>query len=299
MAWFRNLINKIADRINSPVITRIAATHQFTAMNSAVNQVALMMQYKGLFAAGQAPPQLREVGFRVNSQHEEDGILLFIFALIGVTNKTCVEICAGDGIECNTSNLIINHKWTGLLVDGNEVNVNTAKEFYSRHPNTMIWPPEIRKAWITRDNVNKTITDGGVAGSIDLLSLDIDGIDYWLWEAITAIDPRVVVLEFNHLLGPERSVTVPYNDSFVAEFTKYGSDYAGASLAAFVKLGKKKGYRLVGTNAFATNAFFIRNDVKHPWLEEVSAASCFDHPRAQFGMKVRYPAVADKQWVEV
>jgi hypothetical protein len=299
MAWFRNLINKIADRINSPVITRIAATHQFTAMNSAVNQVSLMMQYKGLFAAGQAPPQLREVGFRVNSQHEEDGILLFIFALIGVTNKTCVEICAGDGIECNTSNLIINHKWTGLLVDGNEVNVNTAKEFYSRHPNTMIWPPEIRKAWITRDNVNKTITDGGVAGSIDLLSLDIDGIDYWLWEAITAIDPRVVVLEFNHLLGPERSVTVPYNDSFVAEFTKYGSDYAGASLAAFVKLGKKKGYRLVGTNAFATNAFFIRNDVKHPWLEEVSAASCFDHPRAQFGMKVRYPAVADKQWVEV
>jgi hypothetical protein len=299
MAWFRNLVSKFVTKVNGPILERLGAGNQFTAMNSVVAQLSLMMQYKNLFASGHHALKLSEVGFRVNSQHEEDGILLYIFALIGVTNKICVEICAGDGIECNTSNLIINHKWTGLLVDGNDANVDVAREFYSRHPNTMIWPPQVRKAWITKDNVNQVISDGGINGSIDLLSLDIDGVDYWLWEAMNVINPRVVVLEFNHLLGPDKAVTVPYSDSFVAEFTRYGSDYAGASLAAFVKLGRKKGYRLIGTNAFATNAFFIREDVKHPWLEEVSATSCFDHPRAKFGIEVRYPPVATKPWVEV
>ena len=85
----------------------------------------------------------------------------------------------------------------------------------------------------------------------------------------------------------------------MAEFTQYGSDYAGASLKAFVKLGKKKGYRLVGTNAIATNAFFIQNDIACDWLPEIDVSTCFDHPRAQFGMKHRLPGVINKEWMEI
>ena len=113
------------------------------------------------------------------------------------------------------------------------------------------------------------------------------------------MSPRVVVLEFNHLWGPEVSVTTPYRDDFVGEFTKYGSDYAGASLAAFIKLGKRKGYRFVGTNEVATNAFFVRNEIECDWLPEVDPATCFGHPRAQFGMQERLPAVKDKEWVAI
>lgn len=157
----------------------------------------------------------------------------------------------------------------------------------------------LRERVVTRGNVNGLISGNGFVGDIDLLSIDVDGVDYWLWDAIDSISPRVVVTEINHLWGPERSVTVPYRDDFVGGFTEHGSDYAGASLAAFVKLGRRKGYRLVGTNSFATNAFFLRNDIGCAWLPEVEPRTCFDHPRARFGIEVRHAKIRDREWQDV
>jgi len=264
-----------------------------------IDQIALGILYRQQFESKGKSLSFKDVGFRTHSQHEEDGILLFIFSLIGTTNKRCVEICAGDGIECNTANLIINHRWLGLLLDGDERNIRRARNFYQNNPDTKYWPPKIVREWVTRGNVNGIIEENGFTGDVDLLSIDIDGNDYWIWEVLSCISPRVVVLEFNHLWGPEVSVSTPYRDDFIAEFTQYGSDYAGASLAAFVKLGKKKNYRLVGINAIATNAFFVRNDIVCEWLPEIDANACFDHPRAKFGMLHRLPAVKDKEWVRV
>lgn len=295
------MIRKIASKFRSyllaPVLHRLQNSNPLP--KSSVDQKSLSVLYRQQYHSKCSPLTFRDAGFRIHSQHEEDGILLFIFSLIGATNKRCAEICAGDGIECNTANLIINHRWIGLLCDGSETNTKKATQFYSTNPDTKYWPPTILKEWITKNNVNKVLIENGFAGQIDLLSLDIDGIDYWLWEEISCVSPRVVVLEFNHLWGPDTSVTVPYRDDFVAEFTQYGSDYAGASLKAFVKLGKKKGYRLVGTNAIATNAFFVRNDILCDWLPEIDASTCFDHPRTQFGMQHRLPGVKNKEWVEV
>ena len=267
--------------------------------SNSVEQLALTLHYKQLYQNGYNRLSFNDVAFRAYSQNEEDGILLYIFSLIGTTNKKCVEICAGDGIECNTANLLINHKWIGLLFDGNQNNINKAKQFYSQHPNTKYWPPITVCHWVTKKNADQLIVENGFEGEIDLLSLDIDGIDYWLWKEITCISPRCVVLEFNHLWGSDVAVTVPYADDFQAEFTEYGSDYAGASLLAFVKLAKEKGYRLVGTNAIATNAFFVREDISHSWLPEIQPSICFNHPRAQFGMKYRLPGVKDKNWIQV
>lgn len=264
-----------------------------------VDQKALSVLYRQYYHMKGPPLSFKDVGFRVHSQHEEDGILLFIFSLIGTTNKKCVEICSGDGVECNTANLILNHRWIALLCDGNDANIAKATQFYKTHPDSAIWPPRIVKEWVTTHNVNKLIRENGFTDEIDLLSLDIDGIDYWLREAITCISPRVVVLEINHLWGPDASVSVPYKDDFKAEFTQYGSDYAGASLMAFIKMGRRKGYRFVGTNAIATNAFFVRDDIQCDWLPEAEPSKCFDHPRAQFGMTVRLPGVKNKAWVEV
>jgi hypothetical protein len=267
--------------------------------NNQVLQKNLFFQYRNSFEQNLSKPTFGEVGFRVYSQFEEDGILLFIFAMIGMKNKIAIEICCGNALECNTTNLLVNHKWWGLLFDGNQDNIKQAEQFFSHCPDTNIWKPKLVCSWITRENINDLIKDSGFSGEIDLLSLDIDGIDYWLWESINIINPRVVLLEFNHLWGPEASVSVPYKSDFVAEFSEYGSDYAGASLSAFIKLGWRKGYRLVGTNAFATNAFFVRNDIEHPWLQEINPKDCFDHPRAKFGMKVRWEKIKDKNWIEV
>ncbi|NMG72712.1 hypothetical protein [Parazoarcus communis] len=256
-----------------------------------------MLTYQQLDDGEQLP--FRQVGFGIYSQHDEDGILVYIFSRIGVRTCKAVEMCAGTGDECNVANLLINHRWTGLLVDGNPKNVDLAREFYRRRTETMHWPPTILHAWITRANVNKLLLDAGYDGEIDLLSLDVDGVDYWLWEAMTVITPRVVVLEYNHLLGPDVAVTVPYRDDFVAEFTEFGSDYAGASLAAFIKLGRRKGYRYVGSNTIGTNAFFVRDDVPCDALPEADPHEAFMHPRVRFGMEVRHPGVKDKRWVEV
>lgn len=263
-----------------------------------VAQKVLLDRYRAL-RERESRPSFRDVGFSVYSQHDEDGILLYIFGLIGASTCRSVEICAGDGIECNTANLLINHRWTGLLVDGNADNVRRAREYYRARAETRHWPPETVAAWLTRENVNAVIRDAGYSGEIDLLSLDIDGVDYWLWEALQVVAPRIVVLEYNHLLGPDASRSVPYRPDFVAELTEHGSDYAGASLQAFVKLGRRKGYRFVGTNAVGTNAFFAREDVPARLLPEADPRRAFDHPRAQFGMKLRYPRVKDKEWIDV
>jgi hypothetical protein len=264
-------------------------------------QLALSLAYS---VAGSAATRRRlsEYGFSCYSQTDEDGILLYIFAVAGVTNRLCIEICAGDGIECNTANLIVNHGWHGLLVDGDEENVSAASRFYLRSRSTYVYPPRIEHAWVTRGNVNDIIRRHGFDSEVDLLSVDLDGVDYWIWDAITVAQPRVVVVEYQDILGPERSWTVPYSDDFDATAFPMSDgmpNFAGASLPAFVKLGRRKGYRLVGVNRYGYNAFFVRNGVAEDRLPEVDVAACFTHPKNIEGMRHRFPMVADLPWVQV
>jgi hypothetical protein len=242
---------------------------------------------------------LNNITLSMHSQFEEDGILLALFALLGTTNRVCVELCAGDAIESNSANLILNHGWTGILCDGDMANVRCAKRFFSRCRVTRVWPPTVACHWLSAENVNEFLINNRVPGEPDLLSIDIDGNDYWLWNAIDVIVPRVVVIEINHLWGAERSVTIPYDPRFQAQYTEHGTDYAGASLPAMVKLGRTKGYRLVAVNRIATNAFFVRNGIGEDLFPEIDPAGCFEHPRARFGREVRLPRVADREWVEV
>jgi hypothetical protein len=283
----------------SPASERIARIEQSLNRSGNGMQVLLSLHYKELLRQGAALPKFDDVEFRAFSQNGEDGILLYLFSLIATTNKRAVEICAGDGIQCNTANLIVNHGWNALLIDGDEGNVNCGGAFYKQCPDTMVWPPKFIHAWITAENVNSLVSDNGFTGDIDLLSLDMDGVDYWIWDALTVIKPRVVVLEYNNIWGPDVSVTVPYNPEFRTEYNQWGCDYSGASLAAFVKLGRKKGYRLVGCQRYGFNAFFVRSDINPEIFPEVPASSCFGHPFAQFSMSNRLSTVIDREWVKI
>ncbi len=262
-------------------------------------QILLSLQYKELLSREDRLPSLDDVQFRTYSENGEDGILWYIFSLIGTTNKRVIEICAGDGVQCNAANLIINHGWIGLLFDGDKRNIDKGRAFYARCRETQNWPPKLVHAWLTTENINDLIEQNGFVDSIDLLSLDMDGVDYWILDAIDCIQPRVIVLEYQDILGPKRSVTVPYKSDFVATFSAFGPDYCGASLAAFVKLGKQKGYRLVGCERLGYNAFFLRDDVGIDVFPEIPVDQCFIHPRVQFGMKSRFPLVDRLEWVEV
>jgi hypothetical protein len=267
-----------------------------------VPQLNLMLAYQALKESGAALPELRQVGFKAFSQTDEDGILLYIFSIIGSVSRRTVEFCAGNGVECNSANLIINHGWHGLLVDGDDQLVKSGVDFYNRNPHTYVYPPVFVHSWITRENVNAVIKEHGFSGDIDLLSIDMDGVDYWIWKAIDCIEPRVVVVEYQDILGPDRSCSVPYSDSFNS--SDYSSsrgmpNFSGASLLAFVKLARSRGYRLVGCNRYGYNAFFIRNPLGEKELPEIDVNQCFSHPKVLWGMKERYPLVKDLPWVEV
>lgn len=256
-------------------------------------QLLLALKYQEMRHASVPLPRFADVEFRAYSQNGEDGILLYLFSLLGTADKTCVEICAGNGIECNCANLLINHGWTGLLVDGNPANVEEGRRFYARSRDTFSWPPLFLHSWVTAENVNALIARSGLCGDIDLLSLDMDGMDYWVWRAITCVRPRVVMLEYEATWGPQRSLTRPYRSDFATD----GLPYAGASLAAFIKLGRAKGYRLVGCNRYCFNAVFLREDVGPDLFPEVPASSCFDHPR--FQVLTSEQIARDGQWIEV
>jgi hypothetical protein len=257
------------------------------AISDAVAQQVLAQNYRLLATSEPAAlPTLREVGFRTFSQFEEDGILLYIFSLIPPVNRKCVEICAGNGRECMTANLIVNHGWWGYLFDGSNANVDAGNRFFANNKDTFLHPPVFRKAWITAENINHHLESAGVAGPIDLLSLDIDGMDYWVWKAIEVVQPRVFVCETHNAVPPGISVTVPYDPNFICQ----SEDYRGASLEAMCKLGRQKGYRLIGTHRYGFNAFYIQNGVGEDFFPEVTAESCLNDP---FSEKRR------QDWVKV
>jgi hypothetical protein len=257
-------------------------------------QVLLAQRYREAAALGRALPTFREVEFRCFSQFGEDGILLFLFSVLGTTNRRAIEMCAGDGVECNAANLIVNHGWEGLLFDGNDAALAEGRAFYDDCPDTRIMPPELACAWITAENVNELVEKRGFVGEIDLLSLDMDGVDYWIWKALDRVTPRVVVLEYNNVWGPDDSVTVPYAPDFVSKGAQ------GASLAAFVKLGHAKGYRLVGCHRYGFNAFFVRQGLGESGLPEVTVASCLDNPfTARIHNSRRARPVDEREWVKV
>lgn len=285
-------MNRLARSVSHEFVLEFGTTFRPA---EAVAQKVLMQQYRLLAARGKEYlPSLADVGFRSYSQFEEDGILLYLFSLIPPANRTCVEICAGNGRECMTANLIVNHGWWGHLFDGNERNVRNGKRFFSNHQDTFLHPPTFTRAWITAENVNDQLVSAGVRGPVDLLSLDIDGMDYWVWKAIAVIEPTVVVCETHNAVPVGQALTVPYDP----EFVNSSEHYRGASLEAMCRLGKQKGYRLVGVHRFGFNAFFVKNGVGEDFFPEVAASACVGDP---FSEKRRrdWDKVASLPWHEV
>ena len=214
-------------------------------------------------------------------------------------DRRCVEVCAGDGIQCNTANLIINHGWHGLLFDGDESLLERGRAFYRNLGDTFAFPPKLVGSWIRRDNINQLIRENGFEGPIDLLSMDMDGVNYWVWEALDVVRPRVVIAEIQCIWGAGRAVTVPYSSDFKTKYIDGFGVYSGASLPAFVKLAARKGYRLVGIQRLGFNAVFVEDGVGEEFLPAVSIEECVNLPFVKWARDELLNKVEQLQWVEV
>lgn len=199
------------------------------------------------------PLRLLRAGFKIYSQNDEDGIIQEIFARIGRGPGTFVEFGVDDGRENNTLKLLL-EGWRGLWLEGAEANV---AEIRNRFRDTIGQGRlAVEGAFIDRDNLNGLIGRHHT-GEISLLSIDVDGNDIWLLEALEVVAPRVIVIEYNGKFPPPLSVAQTYNPTHRWART----DYGGSSLAAITKLAGRKGYSLVGCNITGVNAFFVRDDL--------------------------------------
>ncbi|HEX3920085.1 MAG TPA: hypothetical protein VHW60_22330 [Caulobacteraceae bacterium] len=205
-----------------------------------------------------APPAraLREVEFQVFSQFGDDGIIQYLTQGLGIQERTFVEIGVEDYTESQTRFLLVKDKWSGLVVDGSDKNV----AYIHDDPISMLFDVKARQAFVTAENVNDIITEGGVSGRIGLLSIDIDGMDYWVWNAVSVVDPAIVVIEYASLFGAERSIVVPYDPKFHRYYPDPSRLFYGASLGAMRHLAEAKGYVFIGTNSNGNNAYFVRRE---------------------------------------
>ena len=219
------------------------------------------------------PRRILAQRFRVSSQNEEDGLTLALINLAGTTTRRFLDLGAGAN-GGNTGFLAETCGWTGLMADGR---AKCAVQLAARFARYSV---DAKQVWITRDNVNQVVRDHGLDGQIDLLSVDLDGNDYWVWCALGACSPRIVILAFNAAFGAERAVTVPYDPAFDrAANAEVAQWFYGASLAAFEQLGREKGYRLVMVEPKGVHAYLLRNDVA-PDIPASPARALHPHPGA-------------------
>lgn len=207
--------------------------------------------------AMQNPTGFGEHEYQVYSQWGEDGLIQYLIHKVLIERPIFVEFGVEKYIESNTRFLLINNNWSGLVIDGSEENIQYVKN------DAIYWRYNLKAecAFIDKDNINSLIKRNGIFGDIGLLSVDIDGNDYWVWSAIDVVSPRIVICEYNSLWGDTEAVTTPYSPTFFRTNIHQSNLYYGASIVALTNLARSKGYSLVGSNKAGNNVFFVRNDL--------------------------------------
>jgi len=203
---------------------------------------------------------LDEVAFQVFSQRGEDGVIQYLISQITIPNKIFIEFGVENYTESNTRLLLFNN-WRGMVIDSNPKNIRFIKKDF------IYWKYDITayQSFITAANINQLISTYTSCEDIGLLSIDIDGNDYWIWDAISVIQPRIVVCEYNSVFGSTKTVSIPYAADFAKSTAHYSNLYYGVSLAALCYVAEKKGYDFVGTTSAGVNAFFVRKDLSAPF----------------------------------
>jgi len=216
-------------------------------------------------------PGLEAYEYSLLSQNGEDGIIRHVFDEIGFESRHFVEFGFGAA-QCNALRLMLHEKFRGLMIDGSDEQCN----FFNYAARKLgIEGVRAVQAFIDLDNLESLIAGNGIPRDIDFLSVDVNGNDYWFWEKLQCVSPRLACIEYNAGIGPDLSWTIPY----AADFERYAAHpsgfFAGASLAALEALGRRKAYRLIGCDSTGTNAFFLRNDIRAPALPTKTVAEAY------------------------
>jgi hypothetical protein len=200
---------------------------------------------------------LQEFEFKVFYQWGEDGIIQYLTRTLDIKNKTFIEFGVESFFEANCRFLMMKDNWSGFVIDGSSKNIRRLRNSH------FYWKYDINAetAFITKENINELLLRSDFDEDIGILSIDIDGNDYHVLEAISTFKPRILICEYNALFGADRKISIPYDPGFTRTKGHFSNLYWGASLPAFTHLAAQKGYALVGTNRVGSNAFYVRRDL--------------------------------------
>jgi hypothetical protein len=208
--------------------------------------------------------------FKIFSQWGEDGIIQHLVQHLDVGARTFVEFGVEDFSESNCRFLMMKDNWRGFVIDGSGKNMRRLKasNYFWRHDLVA------ECAFITRENIAALIAKSGFE-RIGILSIDIDGVDWHVLEALEHLRPAILIVEYNGVFGSKATVTVPYDATFFRTRAHFSNLYYGASLAAFDWLARRRGYSLVGGNSTGSNAFFVRDELLNDVVRPVGVAEAF------------------------
>jgi hypothetical protein len=273
----KRLVRAAVDR----TVDYVSARHSLAEKTSPAVKIGLRQlqaTYRSAVERGESLPSTWDTGFRVFSEQDEDGLILFLLSVVGTRAQRFVDIGAGDGVHAsNCANLAFNLGFDGLFVDANAESIARGRRLYGGHPDTRGNPPRFVEAFVKAGTVDGLVREAGFEDEIDLLSIDIDGNDYWIWQAIDCVSPGIVVIETHTEYGLAE-VLAPYDEDYVWHRAPPNSPI-GASPASMTKLAETLGYRLVGANRFGFNAVYLRNDLAPDLVPSIEVGELLRHDR--------------------
>jgi len=248
---FKKIINFLTEKIipsNSHYENVILSIGQIQSKLNSINKIK----------------KISDSEFKVFSQWGEDGIIDYLVENLNIENTTFIEFGVEDYEESNTKFLLLNRNWKGFVIDSSLDYINKIKN------SQLYWKYSITafQAFITKENINQLMQLSGFKKQVGILSIDIDGNDYWIWNEINVIEPSIVIVEYNSRLGNEKSYVVPYDSNFERKAAHYSMIYYGASLKALIKLATQKGYAFVCCNKAGNNAFFVKKELLNDKVRE-------------------------------
>ena len=210
--------------------------------------------------------------FKIFSQFGEDGIIQYLTNNLSIKNKKFIEFGVENYEEANTRFLLENNNWSGLIIDSSKKNTDYIKKqsYYWRYNLS------VTNKFLSIENINNIIKENHFNGNVGILSVDIDGNDYWILEAIDEVSADIIIVEYNANFGSEKSLTVKYDKNFQRGKKGISKLIYGCSLKAASKLCEKKGYSLVCTNSNGNNAFFVKNELLNEKIKSTTVEKAFN-----------------------
>lgn len=198
---------------------------------------------------------INDAELKIFSQSGEDGIIDFLLFKLSITNPKFIEIGVENYDESNTRFLYESRNSQGLIID-HSFNLDELKDKLE------YWKGRISlvNKFITTDNINIILEKENFTNNIDLFSIDIDGIDYWIIKSLPNKISKIFIAEYNPVFGPNLEITVPNIKNFDRTKYHFSNLCWGVSLKALIKLMEKKSYIFLGVNSLKNNAFFVNND---------------------------------------